>query len=373
MRILLATLWALSGFAIVYIVFLYPLALAWLARRRGRPVRKEWLGQTVSIVVAARNGERYMREKIETLLALDYPKELVDITIVSDGSTDRTDEIVGEYAAAGVKLMRAPGGGKAAALNRALPTLTGDLIFFTDVRQPLAPDALRRIAACFASPEVGAVSGLLRILSGATQSEADVGMYWRYEAWIRDNLSRLDSIFGATGAIYAMRRELVTALPEDILLDDMYQPLNAFFRGYRLIVETGALAYDYPTTADVEFGRKVRTLAGNYQLLRYYPQLLGPANRMWAHYVSYKFARLLLPFLMLGLLAGSFGLPAPLAWIVLGSQGAFYLLAAVDGLVPEGAALKRLSSAARTVVLILTAALLALRIFWVAPRELWRK
>jgi hypothetical protein len=224
----------------------------------------------------------------------------------------------------------------------------------------------------FADPAVGVVSGELLIGAGASEGARTVGLYWRYESWIRDRLSQLDSMFGATGPFYAMRRALFVPLPGDVLLDDMFLPLSAFFRGYRLVCDPRARAFDVPTSARTEFTRKVRTLAGNYQILRFYPQLLGPRNRLWGDYVSYKLGRLLLPFALLAMLVGGALLPDPGRLPVLAPQLAGYALALLDLAVPEGAALKRLTAPAATFVTMMVAALGALSIFVVPPRRLWK-
>ena len=128
--------------------------------------------------------------------------------MISDGSTDRTDEYVRGFESQGVQLIRIPRSGKAAALNAGMERAGGEILFFTDVRQILEKDSLRDLVSCFADPHVGVVSGELVIRSGATRGEEDVGLYWRYEKMIRKRLTRIDSIMGATGAIYAMRRQL---------------------------------------------------------------------------------------------------------------------------------------------------------------------
>jgi poly-beta-1,6-N-acetyl-D-glucosamine synthase len=169
-----------------------------------------------------------------------------------------------------------------------------------------------------------------------------------------------------------MRRELAVPIPADSLLDDVYLPLAAFFRGYRLIMEEQARAFDHPTSVKTEFGRKVRTLAGNYQILKHHPGLLSFRNRMLFHYLSYKFARLMLPWMFLLLLVSSFGLPSPWRELVLGAQGFFYLLAGLDFLVSADSVLRRISSPARTVVSMLAAAACAVAVFFVPPQRLWK-
>ncbi len=177
------------------------------------------------------------------------------------------------------------------------------------MRQLLEQESVRRLVARFSDDEIGAVSGDLLIRDSLLADEKSVGMYWRYERWIRKNLGNLDSIFGATGPFYAIRRSLAVAIPPDCLLDDMYLPLAAFYKGYRLVVEESACAVDFPTGIETEFGRKVRTLAGNFQILGYYPWLVTPRNRMLFHYLSYKIARLALPWLVILIGVDSFALP----------------------------------------------------------------
>jgi cellulose synthase/poly-beta-1,6-N-acetylglucosamine synthase-like glycosyltransferase len=271
-----------------------------------------------------------------------------------------------------VRLLALPAAGKPSALNAAIQAATGEILFITDVRQPLEPASLRRLVACFADPRVGAASGDLVLMQGETAGEAAIDAYRRFESWLRIKLSTLDSMFGATGAIYAIRRRLVRPMPADLLLDDSYLPLHAFFQGYRLVFEPEARAYDYPAPVATEFRRKVRTLAGVWQLLKYYPQLLGPANRMWLDFVSYKLGRLLLPFLLLAVAASSFFLPGPWRTAALGAQATGYLAALADPLVPERFALKRLTGPARTFVVMMAAAALAVQVWFVPAQRLWK-
>jgi len=361
-----------AAFVLIYTLFFYPLLLHFLAKRGERPVRRAPVTPSVSILLAVRNGAPWLAAKLDSLLTLDYPPEQIrEIVLVSDGSDDDTAAIAARYAARGVHCIDVPPGGKARAINAGLPLLTGDLVLFTDVRQVLELSCLRRLAACMADPEVGAVSGELVLLQSDSREKASVGAYWEYEFWMRTNLSRLDSIFGATGAIYLMRRSLTAPLPPDALLDDMHQPLGAFFQGYRLVVEPGAIAYDHPVTLDNEFRRKVRTLAGNFQIIRAYPALLGPGNRMWLHYVSTKFARLLLPYAMLAIAIATLWLPSPWAWVLGVGQIGFYGMAFADTLLPNGTGLKRLTSPIRTFSVLMAAALCASAIFVVPADRLW--
>jgi poly-beta-1,6-N-acetyl-D-glucosamine synthase len=357
---------------IFYIIAGYPILLGLLARFRGKPVHKCRQQKSVSVLIAVHNGEQFIADKLESILRLDYPRELVEIIVVSDGSTDRTVSLVQPFLSDGLTLVEVLRGGKCAALNEAMSRARNEILLLTDVRQTVAPDSLQLLVDCFADPSVGVVSGELKIRAGRNSGEASTGLYWRYESWIRKQLSRVDSMFGATGPFYAIRRELMVPLPPDILLDDMYLPLAAFFKGYRLIQEPRAEALDYPTSRSVEFRRKVRTLAGNYQILMAYPSLLGPRNRMWFHFVSYKLARLVLPWVFLLLFLSSWFLPDPWKWPVVGGQVLFYFLAFVDPWVPDALSLKRLTSMARTIVAMLLAAVWALSVLFVPPKSLWK-
>lgn len=365
-------LFLICALAIAYILLGYPLLLWLLARHRVKPVQKRFEPQTVSVLIAVHNGELFVRKKLLSVLALEYPRELLQILVISDGSTDSTDASVAEFAGQGVDLLRIQRAGKPAALNAGIQQATGEILLLTDVRQELEPDSLHYLVECFADPEVGVVSGELLIRKGGLHEEVDIGLYWRFESWIRNQLSALDSMFGATGPFYSIRRSLAVPIPEDVLLDDVYLPLTAFFRGFRLIVEPRARAIDYPTTRDTEFKRKVRTLAGNYQIIGYFPGLLGPANRMWLHFVSYKLGRLLLPYALIGLAVSSFGLPKPWTILAIAVQLAGYGLAVLDPWIPTGWFLKRLSSPARTFGTMMIAAICAIQIFFVPPRKLWK-
>lgn len=221
----------LAAGALAYLMAGYSILLAYFPWRCLPPVRKDLTARrTLTVLMAVYNGEFFLRQKLDSILALNYPKDLLEILVISDGSTDHTDEIASEFAAAGGRRLRVPCGGKATALNTGIAQAHSDILFFTDVRQRLAPDSLQHLIACFADPTVGCVTGELHILSDSTGVEAGMGLYWRYEVWARGKLSLIDSMCGATGCIYAMRRDLAKPLSPDTLLDDIALPLGAFFR-----------------------------------------------------------------------------------------------------------------------------------------------
>ncbi len=370
----MASLLLIGGAAIaLYILLGYPLLLAVVPFKRAPAVRKDLNYQTtVSVIMAVYNGAPHMRAKLETILGLDYPQQLLQIIVVSDGSTDETEALVREYADRGVELLVAPHGGKAAALNLALPHAKGDLLFFTDVRQALDPLALRHLVANFADPTIGAVTGEMRLRKAEHGEQANMDLYWRYELWARDRQTRIDSIFNTTGCIYAMRRSLATPLRPDTLSDDAALPLTAFFAGYRVIFDPQAIAIDDPALPGTEFRRRFRNLAGLWQTFARFPQLFSSQDRMRFHFLSHKFSRLVLPWAILAAIVGTVLLPpSAIRWTLLAAEALFFLLALTDGFLPRRFPLKRLSSPARTFLEMNLASMAGLAVFFLEPTRLW--
>src|SRR6516162_7891780 len=230
----------------LFILVGYPLLLkSW--RKFGPAIQKDLSFQTtVSVLLAVYNGEAFIARKLDNLLSLDYPSHLLDVVVVSDGSTDGTDRIVQSYADRNVRLVRVPHAGKAAALNAAMQAATGELLLFVDVRQTFDAQALQHLVANFADANVGGVTGELRFVHSDQVGEAaDIDVYWRYEIWARQRHSLIDSIFSTTGCIYALRRSLAQPIAPDTLVDDAVIPLCAFFAGYRVVIDTNAVAFDY--------------------------------------------------------------------------------------------------------------------------------
>jgi cellulose synthase/poly-beta-1,6-N-acetylglucosamine synthase-like glycosyltransferase len=367
-------LFVLSVAFALYTVIGYPLVLAILTRYRSRPVRKRFAPRTITVLLPVRNGSRWIEAKLKSLLAQNYPPELVDIIVISDGSTDGTDEIVRSFEATGrVRLLRVPGGGKAVAINAGLAEAGGELLFFTDVRQIITPDSLRNLTECFGDPEVGAASGEIVIRKGETLEEMSIGAYWKYEKWIRKHQSRIGSVTGVSGCVYMIPREFATPLPAGTLLDDMYMPTAILRRGYRVIFEEGAVALDLPTSLDSEFARKVRTQAGVYQIIAQFPWLLTPRNPILLHFLSHKVARLLLPWMLIATAIGTYALPEPWRMLAAAGQIAFYGVALIDGWLPKGFPLKRISAPARSFLVLLAAAAAAVRVLFTPAGRLWKE
>jgi biofilm PGA synthesis N-glycosyltransferase PgaC len=205
-QILCTAVFATAWGVMFYALFGYPVLLNWLANRAHNPVHKDDKLRQVSFVIAVYNGEKFLERKLRAIFALNYPRELMEILVVSDGSTDRTDDIARSFAGQGVKFLRVPHGGKATALNAAVPLVSGEILVLNDVRQTLDPDCLRNVIACFGDPRVGAVSPQTIIVQGETHEESTTSLYWRYELWIRQRMTRIDSTFGYSGASASLRR-----------------------------------------------------------------------------------------------------------------------------------------------------------------------
>lgn len=329
---------------------------------------------TVTAVIPVHNGEAFLASKLQSVLSSDYPAEKLDIIVLSDGSTDATDSIAQSFVETGrVRFVRLSKGGKAVALTAAFPMVSSDIVLLTDVRQALERDCVQKLVRNFADPNVGAVSGTLKIRAGETSGEAGTGLYWKYESWIRDNLSAIDSVIGATGPIYAIRRSLARALPAGCILDDMWLPLQIVLDGYRSTLASDAVAWDYPTSLNSEFNRKVRTQAGLYQLLKLDPRLLNPfSNRLFWKFLNLKMGRLFLPHLLIIIAISSVFLPAPFNAVVIAAQLGFYGTYFVDRMLAEGNALKRLTAPLAAFLTLVTAAFFAQAIFFRDPASLWK-
>jgi len=328
---------------------------------------------SVSVVLAAHNEEARVGGRIRELVQLVAARPAGgEVIVVSDGSTDCTVEIAKAAAfeaasAAGGKvpvrvLVQEPRLGKAMALNQAHAAARHPILVFADVRQTWAPDAIDRLVTAFADPEVGAVSGDL-ILESAPGVMAGVGLYWRFEKWLRQTESALYSMVSVTGSICALRRELFRPIPAGTVLDDVYWPLQIAMQGYRVIHESRALAYDrLPDRTRDEFRRKVRTLAGNFQLMARQPAALLPwRNPVWWQFVSHRILRLVVPWALLVMLITSWVLVSPAYRVLFWVQIALYGLG-VASLRPSVAARSRVASGAASFLVLNAAAWLA---FWV--------
>lgn len=314
----------LSLVCIAYVYAGYPFVLWLAANLKPRPVRKRKPVQEplVTVIVAARNEEETIGKRVENLLSQNYPPSKLEVIVVSDGSKDRTEQIVEEYAAREkatilrgaqrsprLRLVKLPQNrGKAAALNAGVSCASGEIIVFADARQNFDGNAVRELVANFEDPEVGSVTGELVFYENSdTEIRAEMGLYWAVEKWIRKTEGCVHSVPGATGAIYAVRKSLFEEIPEETILDDVYVPMKIVCRGYRNVFDGDAVAFDvFSKNLPEEKRRKIRTLCGNYQLLRIMPELAYPgSNPIFLQFFSHKIARLFVPFLVIALLVSA--------------------------------------------------------------------
>jgi cellulose synthase/poly-beta-1,6-N-acetylglucosamine synthase-like glycosyltransferase len=252
--VVLEVIFWVTAAALVWTHVAYP-ALAMLAARLvGRPVRGVAVEPTVAVIVAAYNEEASIARRIENLLELDYPREQLQIVVTSDASSDRTEEIALQYP--GVRVISNPRGGKVAAQDRAVRETASEIVAFSDANCTWAPDALRVLVGAFADPEVAYVCGRLRLL--AADGSNKEGTYWRYELLVRSAESRLGSITGGNGSIYALRREDYVEV-DPRFGHDLSLPYLMVQHGRRAVYEPGAEAYEKPTPSnETEYRRKVR-------------------------------------------------------------------------------------------------------------------
>ena len=363
-----------SGLLIVYTYAGYPIWLAIRSRFRPRPVRRDSFLPTVTVVMVVRNEAQNLPRKIENLSALDYPAEMINFVIVSDASTDSTNSILGNIADPRFrKVLVADRRGKACGLNQAIQVANGDILVFTDARQQIEIGAVRLLMENFADEKVGCASGEL-MLGEANQLEADRGMgvYWRVEKNVRKLESASGSVVGATGALYAARRSLLTELPADTILDDVYLPMHIAKQGGRVVFDDRACAWDQPNLGERrEFARKVRTLTGNYQLLQLAPWLLTSGNPLRFEFVSHKLLRLVIPFALATALLSSALVREPLYRVAGGLQLIFYAVSVLGFARLRRSSLARVTDAARTFVVLNAAALVAFKNFVTGRKVVW--
>jgi cellulose synthase/poly-beta-1,6-N-acetylglucosamine synthase-like glycosyltransferase len=336
--ILAVLFWAALG-ALVWTHGGYPAAAALAARARRRPVRKHDSTPPVAVIVAAWNEEAVIQRKLENLLALDYPPDLLEIVVASDASTDHTDELV-EAAAAReprVRLLRCPRAGKVAAQNRAVRETTAEILVFSDANATWAPDAPAKLVRAFADPDVAYVCGRL-VLTDADGSNRE-GVYWRFETWLREQESALGSVTGGNGAIYAVRRsDYVEVDPR--FGHDLSLPYVMVQRGRRAVYDPDALAFEKPTPEiETEYRRKVRMFEHCWLIVLRGRMLRRLPAGYLVEILSHRHLRYgsgLLHLLLLGTNVALVALRAGIVYdVALGLQLAFFGLAALKRGLPR--------------------------------------
>jgi biofilm PGA synthesis N-glycosyltransferase PgaC len=361
------------SFAVVVYAYLGYAIWLWLCvRLHRRYILQRPITPGVSIIIAAHNEEANLPAKLENLRLLDYPRNRLQIIIASDGSTDQTANILREQESHIFPIILNESYGKANALNVAVKSATGEILVFLDVRQFVEPDAVSKLVSCFADSAVGAVSGELLLESSSIAPSRDaLGIYWKIEKAVRKLESASGSVVGVTGAIYAIRREFYVEIPRGTILDDVFVPMQVARMGKRVVFEPLAIAHDRLfSEKGKEFSRKVRTLTGNYQLLRLAPWLLSPTNPLLFRFISHKLLRLLVPLLLILMLAASAMSGGPFYRTVFWLQIVFYVLAAFGTLSPSTKKFKPIAIA-NTFVMLNAAAALAFYNFVAGRNRVW--
>ena len=344
LELVLATGVALCAAAVLYAYLGYPVMVwslsRWFGNRRSAPAVPNERLPSVSLLIVAHNEEAEIEKRIVNALALDYPREKLEVVVASDGSTDRTNEIVCRYLDRGVRLLAYPERrGKAAVLNSAFAELRNEIVILSDANTYTAAESARSLASWFADPEVGVVCGRLILTDPRTGGNVD-SLYWKYETFLKKCESRLGALLGSNGGIYAIRKSLFQGIPNDTIVDDFVIPLLARKRtGCQIVYDKNASATEEtPETIAAEFRRRSRIGAGGFQSIGRLRGLLHPRHG-WVAFTfwSHKVLRWLCPFFLIGAFAANAALAAfgnPLFVGMLLAQVGFYTTAVLANWLP---------------------------------------
>ena len=287
---------------IFYTYFGYPLFILFLSLFVNHKIKKGEIEPNVTVLITAYNEEKNIVEKLENTLSLDYPKEKLEIVVASDGSEDKTDQIVREYSGRGVILHRVEGRvGKTETQNQTVKIIKGDIVIFSDATTKYKKDAIRKIVRNYEDHSIGAVSGRYEYVN-PTGAPVGLGtiLFWKYENSIKSRQTRIETVTGCCGCIYSVRRDLYEPLPRDII-SDLVEPLKILGKGFRIAFEPEAVAYEETTeTSKEEFGMRVRVISRGMYGLWYMRQLFNPFKYGFVSYqlFSHKVLRWIIPFLL---------------------------------------------------------------------------
>jgi len=334
-------IFCLAALAVIYVYAGYPAMLAIISIfRPQRRLQDSSYTPSLSVLIAACNEEASIEEKLKQTVQLDYPADKIEILVLSDGSQDRTDEIVRGFPDPRVRLVRvAERRGKTNAQNVGVKQATGEVLVFSDATTVYHPKALRHLAANYQDPGVGAVSGRYQYFDSKESSPTGLGTiaFWNYENMIKVWQSRIKTLTGCCGCIYSVRRSTYTELAPDII-SDLVQPLWVIQKGHRVVLEAQALAYEETTESTAEeFAMRVRVVTRGMRGLLSVPDLLKPWKYPWIAFqlFSHKMLRWMVPVLLLLLLVSSAVLmKQPFFRLFLALQLSFYGLALLQLLVP---------------------------------------
>lgn len=299
--------WA-SFVSVVYFYFLYPLILACISLFYQKPLIKDHKGEylpKVSLIMAAYNEEAYIERKINNCLSLDYPANKLEIIIGSDGSDDRTNEIVNKYSIKGISFYPYPARrGKMAVINDSISYASGEICVFTDVSELFDTDAVKKLVRNFVDPGIGAVTGNHIYNPSDSGLGRGTHLYWRYQRWLQRKESRLYTILSSDGTIYACRKHLFSPPPVGTINDDKAIPLGVVSKGFRVIFEPEAVARgDVLPESGRFFNQKVRGQAGMYQIFWLFRRMFWPYNPLvWFVFISHTVGPVMVPWLLLFLL-----------------------------------------------------------------------
>ncbi|MFN0111091.1 MAG: glycosyltransferase family 2 protein [Blastocatellia bacterium] len=331
-------IFGLFALLITYTYLGYPVVVFLLSRLFPRPIKKDDFTPSVSVIIAAYNEERDLQAKLDNMLSLDYPKEKLEIIVASDCSTDATDEIVQGYADRGVLLSRQElRQGKTRAQQRAAKVSSGDVLVFSDATTIYEPDALRKIVRSFADPDVGCVAGQLVYVDRASTAVGQgCRSYWGYEKFLKKCESRLGSLIGVSGCLYAVRRTCQVRLANQ-MIDDFVIATEIHLQGRRTVYESDAISTeDTNNRGKDEFQMRVRVIAQTLRALNSYREIFSLSRHgLFAFQMfSHKALRYLVPVFLAGVLASNWMLldAAAFYYYAFFVQVAFYLSAIVGGL-----------------------------------------
>jgi len=361
---------------ILYTYLGYPVLIRMLPARRDARTPRRDDPPRVSVVMAVRDEEAMVGRRIDDLLAQDYPEDRIEIIVVSDGSVDGTERVVKERMQLDgrVRFIGLPNpAGKAVALNAGLREADGEIVVFADARQRFNREAVRRLVERFENPEVGAVSGELILKREPSQIGEGVSAYWSYEKRLRRAESDAGSMIGATGCIYAIRKALFVPIPEGTLLDDVWVPMQIVLNGHRAVFEPGAVAFDSVSKdASQEFRRKVRTLAGNLQIVYLMPELILPwRNPVAFQFISHKLLRLAAPFALILILLSNLFLRDGIYAVTLSGQAVWYFLGLAGAIRTGGGLFRKLVSFPAAFLVLNAAAVVGTILFLRGKKDLW--
>ncbi len=297
-----------SCLSITYIYILYPVILQIIAMLKVDLINKREIYPSVCLLICVYNEEDVIEEKIKNSLSLEYPQDKLEIIVASDGSTDRTNEIVSLFNDSQFRIvLYSKREGKIGVIIKTVPTITSEIIVFSDANTMIEKGAIKRIVKNFYDPKVGGVSADVVVLNKKTSYGRSESLYYKYERWIQKKESHINSVIGVDGGLYAIRRELYVEPSINTVLDDFVISMNATKKGHRLIYDEKVKAYEESENSYfTEFEKKTRVIAGGFQALLKKEGLPAMDNLfMVFSYISHKLLRWLTPVFLLGLLISS--------------------------------------------------------------------